>query len=274
MRQNILAAALAGLQLLWLAAPSAAAFKPVEAQVTFLKGKAEVLKTGTVVWAPAALKMRLGSGDRVSCQDSSEVEIKLDDGSFLKLRDRSLVEIERMEKQKKPFTAVTSIKAFSGKLLGCIRKLASKESKFSISTPTAVAGVRGTVFAVFVDGDSTELDVLNGQVSVAGERGREVLVGEKQMTVVAKGDSARSPAPMGAAKIAFIMMWGGAAIKLGSMGAAAASAWYASTPALVGGAAAVAVGTTAAIIIANQKKDEPGPAPATRIPNPPGWPQK
>ncbi len=249
------------------------AFRQVEARISYLKGKAEVQKGGSVVWVPAALRMSLTAGDKVATEDGAELEIKLDDGSVLKMKDKGLLSIDRMEKQKKPLTTVTSLQAVSGKILGCIRKLSSQESKFEITTPTAVAGVRGTVFAVFVEGDSTELNVLQGKVGISGQQGGEVLVGEKQMTVVSRGDSARSPVPMTAAKIAFIMMWGGAAIKIGSLGAAAAGAWYTSTAAIVGGTAAVAVGTAAAIIISGQKEEPAEPTPATRIPNPPGWPQ-
>lgn len=270
--KRILSLALAALHLAWTTA-AFGAFRPVEAKIVFLKGKAEVQKVGSLVWAPAAIKMPLNSGDKVATEDGAELEIKLDDGSILKMRDKGLLAIDRMEKQKKPLTTVTMLQAVSGKILGCVRKLASKESKFEVTTPTAVAGIRGTVFAVFVEGDSTALDVVQGQVAVAGQTGREVLVGEKQSTVVAKGDSARSPYPMAAAKLAFIMMWGGAAIKLGSLGAAAAGAWYTSTAAIVGGAAAVAVGTAAAIIISSGGDEPPGPTPATPIPNPPGWPQ-
>lgn len=263
---------LAALHLAWTTA-AFGAFRPVEARIVYLKGRAEVQKSGSVVWAPAVLKMPLGSGDKVATQDGAELEIKLDDGSMLKMRDKGLMAIDRMEKQRKPLTTLTSLQAVSGKILGCVRKMASKESKFDISTPTAVAGIRGTVFAVFVEGDSTELDVVQGQVAVAGQTGREVLVGEKQSTVIAKGDSARSPVPMAAAKLAFIMMWGGAAVKIGSLGAAAAGAWYTSTAAIVGGAAAVAVGTAAAVIISSGGDEPSGPTPATPIPNPPGWPQ-
>lgn len=270
--KKTIATTLAALHLLWTGS-AIGAFRPVEAKIVYLKGKAEVQKRGSMVWEPALLKMVLSAGDRISAEEGSEVEIKLDDGSVLKMRDKSLLVIERMEKQRKPLTTVTSLQAVSGKILGCIRKLSSKESKFNISTPTAVAGIRGTVFAVFVEGDSTELDVVQGQVTVAGQTGPEVLVGEKQSTVIAKGDSARSPFPMAAAKLAFIMMWGGAAIKIGSMGAAAAGAWYTSTAAIVGGAAAVAVGTAAAVIISSGGGEPQGPQPATPIPNPPGWPQ-
>lgn len=272
MMKKTMALALAAIHLLWTAS-ALGAFRPVEARIAYLKGRAEVQKSGTAQWTPAAIKMQLGAGDKVATQEGAELEIRLDDGSVLKMRDRGLLAIDRMEKQRKPLTTITSLQAVSGKILGCVRKLASRESKFNISTPTAVAGIRGTVFAVFVEGDSTELDVVQGQVAVAGAMGREVLVGEKQSTVVARGDSARSPVPMAAAKLAFIMMWGGAAVKIGSMGAAAAGAWYTSTAAIVGGAAAVAVGTAAAIILSGGGDEPPGPSPATPIPNPPGWPQ-
>jgi hypothetical protein len=159
-------------------------------------------------------------------------------------------------------------------VLGCIKKLASKESKFSVTTPTAVAGVRGTVFGVLVAGDSTELDVLKGSVAIAGESGGEVLVGEKMMTTVAKGGAAKAPVALTAAKIGMIMLWGGAAIKVGSLSAAAAAstAWYATTPAIIAGSAAVVAGTVAAIAIASKKENPAASNPATRIPNPPTFP--
>ena len=272
MNKKAIALALAALHLCWTA-PAFGAFRPAAAGIVFVKGQAEVQKAGSADWTPVSLKMRVGAGDKLATRDGAELEIRLDDGSVLKMRDRSLLAIDRMERQRKPPVSITSMQAVSGRVLGCVRKLASKESKFSVSTPTAVAGVRGTVFAVTVDGDSTELDVLQGQVAVSGQQGGEVLVGEKQSTVVAKGDSARTPLPMTAAKLAFIMMWGGAAVKVGSMGAAAAGAWYTSTAAIVGGAATVAVATVAAVIIATKKDEAPGPAPAPRINDPPGWPQ-
>ncbi|MDO9026244.1 MAG: hypothetical protein Q7U87_00030, partial [bacterium] len=63
----------------------------------------------------------------------------------------------------------------------------------------------------------------------------------------------------------------GAAIKLGSLGAATASAWYASTAAIVTGATAVVAGA-AAIIIANTNEEPTPSTPAKTIPGPPGWP--
>ena len=107
---------------------------------------------------------------------------------------------------------------------------------------------------------------------IQGDTGEEVLVGEKMSTTVAKGDSARHPVAMTAAKIAFMTMWAGAAMKLGSMGAATTSAWYASTAAIITGASVVVAGTVA-LILAGGGDDGSTPTPAKTIPGPPGWPQ-
>lgn len=284
---KIVSMALIATQVLWLAAPawaqattagSSGSLKPGQATIIYVKGKAEVQRAGTAPWLPAALKMALYQGDKVTSDKESEVEIRTEDGSVIKMKDRGLVEIDVLEKQAEPLTTVTSLKLSLGKLLGCIKKLSNKESKFNVTTPTAVAGVRGTVFAMFVEGDSTELDVLKGQVAVAGQVGSEELVGEKQYTVVAKRDSARSPLPMTAAKIAFITAWAGAALKLGAMGAATTKAWYASTPALVGGGAVVAAAVVAAIVVVagGGTEDTPPPGggtpPVPNIPTPPVLP--
>ncbi|GEM_PF-998839 len=259
--------------LLSQAGPALAEFKPTQAKLSFVKGRVEIQRRGSNDWIPAALRSRLYPGDKISSEAEAEAEITLDDGSIVKLKDKSLLVLDRMERQRKPAAAVTSMRAMNGKVLGCVRKLASKDSKFTVTTPTAVAGVRGTVFGIFVEGDSTELDVLKGEVAIAGERGAEVLVGEKMMTTVPRGGAARKPSAMTAAQVGFMMLWGGAAIKVGSLGAAASTAWYASAPALVAASAvAVAAGTATAIAIATKKGDPPSGGGPTNIPGPPGLP--
>jgi hypothetical protein len=262
----------AAIVILWPLTVSEGEFHPTEARINFMKGHVNVQRTETEAWKPAFIRMSLFTGDKVKCEEQAETEIVLNDGSIIKLRDNSLMQIEMMERDKKEKSNRTALKVYQGKILGSIRKLSSKNSKFTVSTPTAVAGIRGTVFGVFVEGDSTELDVLNGEVAVQGDTGPEVMVKEKMTTTICKGDSARNPIAMTAAKIAFITMWAGAAIKIGSMGTAAATAWYATTPAIVGGAAAVVATTAAVIIISGGEEEQPAPTPAQTIPNPPGWP--
>jgi hypothetical protein len=253
--------------------PARTEFKPADARINFMKGQVEIQRVNAEDWRPAFIKMGLYPGDRIKCQAAAEAEIVLHDGSVVKLKDASLLQIEQLERDRKAKAARTALKLYHGKVLGSIRKISSKESRFTITTPTAVAGIRGTVFGVFVEGDTTELNVLKGEVGLSGERGPEVLVGEKMMATVARGDSALNPVAMTAAKIAFMTMWAGAAIKIGSMGSAAATAWYATTPAIIGGAAAVVAATTAVIIISGGDDETPPPPPgAPSIPPPPGWP--
>jgi hypothetical protein len=271
--KKIISLAVIALQMLWLAVPALAEYQPASAKINFMKGQVEVQKAQGIVWAKASVKMKVGAGDKISTEDGAEAEIVLDDGSVLKMKDKSLLLIERMEKSKKPsISVVNTFKVRTGKVLGCIRKMGSRDSKFVIGTPTAVAGIRGTVFGIYVQGDSTELDVLKGEVGIQGDSGEEVMVGEKMTTTVTKGDSARHPVAMTAAKIAFMTLWAGAAIKLGSMGAATATAWYASTAAIVTGATVVVAGT-AALIIGGGGNGGTEPTPAKTIPGPPGWPQ-
>jgi hypothetical protein len=94
------------------------------------------------------------------------------------------------------------------------------------------------------------------------------------MTTVGKGGAAGAPVALTAAKLGMLMLWGGAAIKVGSISAAAAStAWYATTPALIAAGAAVTAGAVTAIAIASRKTNAPNtPTPATRLPPPPSFP--
>jgi hypothetical protein len=244
--------------LLWLSGTGWSQLRPAQAHIVFLKGKVEVQRPGSAP-QPAALSSEVSIGDRLISHEDSEVEIRLPDGSVLKMKDKGLMEIGDLKNQSRPMASLVSLKLTWGKLLGCVKKLSARESKFEVATPTAVAGIRGTVFAVFAEGDSTELDVLAGQVAVTGEKGTERLIGEKQYTIIAKGDSARSPLPMTAAKIAFITAWAGAALKLGSIGAAGAKAWYATTPALIGGGVVAAAVAAAVIIASGGGGDNPPP---------------
>ena len=95
-------------QMLWLAAPALAEYKPTEAKINFMKGQVEVQKSQGITWAKASVKMKLLSGDKISTEDGAEAEIVLEDGSVLKMKDKSLLLIQRMEKQKKPSMSVVN----------------------------------------------------------------------------------------------------------------------------------------------------------------------
>lgn len=70
------------------------------------------------------------------------------------------------------------------------------KTKFEVHTPTATAGVRGTVFYVEVDESGrTEVAVYQGEVEVAGEAGRETVAPGQQATVVGAQPSVSQHSP-------------------------------------------------------------------------------
>jgi hypothetical protein len=78
-----------------------------------------------------------------------------------------------------------------GELWSEVGRLKTKNSSFSVTTPTAVTGVRGTVFHITVESDSqeTSIAVLAGKVGVTSLNipGKEVVLGKREALFVRPG---------------------------------------------------------------------------------------
>ncbi len=102
------------------------------------------------------------------------------------------------DSQTKSVTA--SVYLWFGRMLSNVSRLAHSRSKFEVLTPTVVAGVRGTDFAVeVVDTKQTDVGVFDGEVGVAGldrqkrpMRESEVVLGKGYQSSVFRN---RPPAP-------------------------------------------------------------------------------
>lgn len=70
----------------------------------------------------------------------------------------------------------TQVKLSLGRLWARVSRLFGGD-RFSVETPTAVAGVRGTSFFAEIDGDTTTVSVEAGSVEVADLRGEHALIG-------------------------------------------------------------------------------------------------
>lgn len=81
-----------------------------------------------------------------------------------------------------------------GALLASIEKSSSR-SEFDVVTPTAVAGVRGTVFRVQLDEAKTQVSVLEGAVEVKGRwrAANPVVVEEKQQVQIQAKEKEYTP---------------------------------------------------------------------------------
>ena len=138
-----------------------------EARVNYLKAKAAVVKPGTK--RPASLKVgdALVVGDRVITGTGSRIELKLPDGSFLRFDERTTFELVASTVDRRTKQRDISFNVVAGKTWARVSRLFGRRGRFELSTPTAVAGVRGTTYRMNVNDDnSAVVKVYDGEVEV------------------------------------------------------------------------------------------------------------
>ena len=141
---------------------------PVEAgKLVASAGKVEIKKPGESGWSPMNLLDTVFVGATVRTTMESRAKFLMSDSSVLMLGESS--EIEVNDYVTKQGTTNSVLTFFRGKMLAIIVRLANGDrGKYEISTPTAVAGVRGTYLALEVSEEEgkTDLMVQDGVVNL------------------------------------------------------------------------------------------------------------
>jgi hypothetical protein len=131
------------------------------AKITTFEGNVSVLKKGAADWRDAKPGSPLEVGDQVYTREESFAEIRYSIGTVLRMDEKSKVTIE--ESSEKTVRTKSAI----GSVWVNMRKLVSTGKQFEVSTPTAVAAIRGTVFDFSYTPDSaTYVNVFEGKVAV------------------------------------------------------------------------------------------------------------
>ena len=149
---------------LLLAVQTAGAATPT-AVVVQINGAPTVERTGKT--QPLQPGAALESGDAVLTDDQSKVRIILGDDSVLIVGPRSRLIIERLD--LKPEGRNGRLQALAGSFKIAISKWLSGPTDYEIHTPTAVAGVRGTI--VWGDIGLDSVCALDGKVEVRSRVG-------------------------------------------------------------------------------------------------------
>jgi hypothetical protein len=135
-----------------------------DAVITRIEGSAQLLKAGSAAggaWRVARLNMPLQVGDQLKSGAESLVEITYRRGAVLRLDENSICCI------KKSSESAVSTSVPLGNVWVNMKKLTAKGSDFDVSTPTAVAAIRGTVFQMQSMADSSaDVAVFDGKVAV------------------------------------------------------------------------------------------------------------
>ena len=143
--------------LLLLSAGSAGAqTTPAPAQIKSATGQVEVERKGQSQWVPAVVGMKLGEGDSVRAHAGASAVLDLPDGSQLFVAENSRIVVAKIEVDPQSQTRQSLTHLVVGKLRAVVTKASitlvrARQSNFVISTPTAVAAVRGTDLEVVFD---------------------------------------------------------------------------------------------------------------------------
>ena len=131
------------------------------AKLTSIEGVVQVMKKGAQDWRSAKPGMPLEVGDQLYTREESFAEIKYSIGTVLRMDEKTKITIDSStEKTVKTKSAIGSVWVN-------MKKLISKGRQFEVSTPTAVAAIRGTVFDMSCVPDSASyVAVFEGKVAV------------------------------------------------------------------------------------------------------------
>jgi len=141
------------------------------AEVTMLEGSAQRTKRGMKAAEPLSEGDFLSEGDRVQTGKRSRIEIKLPDGSYVRYDEATTFELvsAAYDVNKKQRNISTGM--ILGKTWAKVSRFFGRRGRFTISTQTAVAGVRGTVYRLNVNKDnSVTVKVYWGEVVVNSQK--------------------------------------------------------------------------------------------------------
>lgn len=173
---------------------------PFSATLIDFEGEVLIQKGGENLWLPVEKDIPLEQGDHLKTGAKAFAEILVDDGSQIRMEENSEITLSELSADFQTKSITASVYLWFGRMLSNLTRFAHARSKFEVQTPTVVAGVRGTDFAIEVmDTRESDVGVFDGEVVVAGMdrqkrpmRESEVVLGKGYQTSVFKN---KPPAP-------------------------------------------------------------------------------
>lgn len=134
--------------------------KEPEARITRFDGEAKIVRKGSSRSRSVRINMPISVGDQISSSKESMVEITFKQGEVVRMDENSILTVEKSDDK----TVRTSSQF--GNIWVNMKKI-SKRRDFELASPTAVAAIRGTIFHMGTDKDSTTaVSVFDGKVAV------------------------------------------------------------------------------------------------------------
>ena len=147
--------------------------QPSVGKISFPLGNVLLLSEGETRFRKATFNMAVVNGDKVETKKQSRCEITYNDGSIIRIDERSIYTIEKatIAEDKKEVESSLSI----GKLWANLKKLIRGKDSWKLKSPAAVVAVRGTVYRMNAGADSaTQVPAAFG----AGQSGMGAVPGQ------------------------------------------------------------------------------------------------
>lgn len=154
------------------------------ATVVTVSGQVRVLPKGATAFQPLLISMRVGEGADIVAPANSSAELRLPDGSTVLVSENTRFVVTKLDYDPQNRMRSSFFHLATGKLRAFVNKaasalVASRQANFAITTPTAVAAVRGTELYASYDAASgmTSYYVTGGTA--------QIVVGGRTITVYA-----------------------------------------------------------------------------------------
>lgn len=144
-----------------------------QAQVARLAAVSGEVRSEGIALQPGAA---LPAGTQLDTGAQGFATIELADGSRLQLAPSSRLRLERMARQRGSGTPDQRLRLQQGRVESQVTPLPQGRGRFWISTPSAVAGVRGTRFRMSADAGGSRAEVTEGSVAVRSAAARPAVV--------------------------------------------------------------------------------------------------
>ncbi len=176
------------------------------AVVDVVDGQAEVLVHGEGDAIPLEEGKLVRAGDLIRTGPGSYVELRWmrwAGGMRIRVEPNTRFWVTRSILNKSTDEEESRLRIDLGKVWLRLREALTGKSKFEVETPTVVAAVRGTVFSVAVADDGTShVEVLEGEVEIAGRDGAATRLTSGSCTEIAPGQQALETQPLSAGQLA------------------------------------------------------------------------
>ena len=177
--------------------------EPVGAALVAYRGSVTVTAAGGAA-VPVMRDMKLGEGFALVTGPDAFLTIEFEDGSRTTLPSRSRLTIRRLRKVTMTGAVDRILALEAGRSESSVQHLTDPKDRFVVTTPLAVAAVRGTQFRVAYDTDAAHslLEVIEGKVgNTPGDDQAETLTPAGFGLVTSRGEASHLIALLPAPKL-------------------------------------------------------------------------